>query len=204
MTSRAELREQKHVLRSAERDLVRDRATIERQEKQLEEEIRKYAKQGNKQIVTRLAKQLVQLRSAKARSMSAQSHIVGASAQMSAMHASAKVATTMQTAGKVMKSANAAIDLPGLQATMQQFQNESTKMQMSEEMIDDAFDSIADSDEEQESNQVLQDVLDEIGFSAATKMQVAPSTKLPSAAQPIATQSDDTDALLKRLGALKS
>ena len=45
-----ELREQNKVLRSAQRDIERDRNQLEREKKRLEMEIKKAAKDGNKQV----------------------------------------------------------------------------------------------------------------------------------------------------------
>ena len=64
-----ELREQNKVLRSAQRDIERDRNQLEREKKRLEIEIKKAAKDGNKQVLTILAKQLIQLRNQETRSV---------------------------------------------------------------------------------------------------------------------------------------
>jgi len=72
-----ELREQNKVLRSAQRDIERDRNQLEREKKRLEMEIKKAAKDGNKQVCVILAKQLVQLRNQETRNVVASSRITG-------------------------------------------------------------------------------------------------------------------------------
>ncbi|KFM72201.1 Charged multivesicular body protein 2b-B, partial [Stegodyphus mimosarum] len=69
------MREQNRILRRAQRDVEKDRQEIEKLEKQLEMEIKKAAKQGNKQVCAGLAKNLIQVRKQKARTYTASSKI---------------------------------------------------------------------------------------------------------------------------------
>ena len=64
---------------------VRDRNALERQEKQLELEIKQAAKRGDKQTATILAKQLVNLRKQKTRSHAASSKITSVGMQAKGM-----------------------------------------------------------------------------------------------------------------------
>ncbi len=64
-------------MRSAQRDIERDRNQLEREKKRLEMEIKKAAKDGNKQVCVILAKQLVQLRNQENRNVVASSRITG-------------------------------------------------------------------------------------------------------------------------------
>lgn len=75
------IKQQNRDLRRAQRDVERSRADLERQEKQLELDIKKAAKQGNKQVCAVLAKQLVQLRKQKTRMYTAGSQIGSIGAQ---------------------------------------------------------------------------------------------------------------------------
>lgn len=75
------IRQQNRDLRRAQRDVERSRTDLERQEKQLELDIKKAAKQGNKQVCAVLAKQLVQLRKQKTRMYTAGSQIGSIGAQ---------------------------------------------------------------------------------------------------------------------------
>lgn len=78
-------------------------------------------------------------------------------------------------------------------------------MEMTEEMINDTLDDIFDaSDEEEESQDIVNQVLDEIGIEISDKMAKAPSAArgLPSAsASTAATISDEEiERQLKALG----
>ena len=118
-----------------QQDLDRDKAALERQEKQLEMDIKKMAKQGNKQACTVLAKQLLQLKKQKARNMNTSSKVMGMGHQMQAMHSTSKMAGSMATATKAMGAVNKKMNPQDIQRTLQNFEKESMKMDMSEEMI---------------------------------------------------------------------
>uniref|UniRef100_A0A8C5Y8B6 Charged multivesicular body protein 2b n=1 Tax=Microcebus murinus TaxID=30608 RepID=A0A8C5Y8B6_MICMU len=168
------IKEQNRELRGTQRAIIRDRAALEKQEKQLELEIKKMAKIGNKEA----SKQLVHLRKQKTRTFA--------------------VTKTMQAVNKKM-------DPQKTLQTMQNFQKENMKMEMTEEMINDTLDDIFEgSDDEEESQDIVNQVLDEIGIEISGKMAKAPSAArslLPSASTSKATISDEEiERQLKALG----
>uniref|UniRef100_A0A673SVB3 Charged multivesicular body protein 2B n=1 Tax=Suricata suricatta TaxID=37032 RepID=A0A673SVB3_SURSU len=171
------IKEQNRELRGTQRAIIRDRAALEKQEKQLELGIKKMAKIGNKEACRVLAKQLVHLRKQKTRTFA--------------------VTKTMQAVNKKM-------DPQKTLQTMQNFQKENMKMEMTEEMINDTLDDIFDgSDDEEESQDIVNQVLDEIGIEISGKMAKAPSAarRLPSASTSKATISDEEiEQQLKALG----
>ena len=70
------MRANERTLRKVGRDVERDRRELEKDEKKLEMEIKKLAKSpGNKEAVTLLAKQLVQIRKQKTRTYAANSRV---------------------------------------------------------------------------------------------------------------------------------
>lgn len=61
---------------------------------------------------------------------------------------------------------NRGLNLPGIQKIMNEFEKESSMMDMKEEMMSDAVDDVMDDDledEEEEGDAILKQVLDEIG-----------------------------------------
>ena len=61
---------------------------------------------------------------------------------------------------------NRGLNLPAISRIMNEFEKESTTMDMKEEMMSDAVDDAMNDeveDEEEESDKILQEVLDEIG-----------------------------------------
>ncbi|MEE6468229.1 hypothetical protein FKM82_008217 [Ascaphus truei] len=169
------IKDQNKELRGTQRAITRDRSALEKQEKQLELEIKKMAKTGNKEACRVLAKQLVQLRKQKTRTFA-----------------------TMQAVNKKM-------DPQKTLQTMQNFQKENMKMEMTEEMINDTLDDIFDaSEDEEESQDIVNQVLDEIGIEVSGKMAKAPSASkgLPSATTSKSTtiSDEEIERQLKALG----
>ena len=78
----AQVKSQQRVLRSANRELDHDRHQLDRQEKQLESEIKKAAKRGDKKTAGVYAKQLVRLRQQKAKSLGLSAQITATGHQM--------------------------------------------------------------------------------------------------------------------------
>ncbi|TNN79398.1 Charged multivesicular body protein 2b [Liparis tanakae] len=171
----------------------------------MEAEIKKMAKTGNKEACKILAKQLVQLRKQKNRTYAVSSKVTSMSTQTKVMNSQMKMAGAMATSAKAMHAVNQKMDPQKTLKTMQDFQKENMKMGMTEEMINDTLDEIFDeSGDEEESQDIVNQVLDEIGIEISGKMVRAPAAgkSLPSAASSKqATISDDEiERQLRALG----
>lgn len=179
------IKAQNRELRGTHRQLARDRAALEKEEKQIEMEIKKMAKAGNKDACKILAKQLVQLRKQKTRSYACGSKITSMSTQTKLMNSQMKMAGAMAKTTKTMQAVNKKMDPKKTLQTMQNFQKENMKMGMTEEMMNDTLDDLfEESGDEEESEGIVNQVLDEIGIEISGKMVGAPSAGrgLPSAA----------------------
>jgi len=72
----------------------------------------------------------------------------------------------MRNVTKAMSQMNKRINLPGIQKIMTDFQKESQVMDMKEEIMNDVMDdAMAGEDDEAESDEIVQQVLDEIGVN---------------------------------------
>lgn len=199
------IKEQSKELRGTQRQITRDRTALERQEKQLEAEIKKMAKSGNREACTILAKQLVQLRKQKNRTYAVSSKVTGMTTQTKLMNSQMKMAGAMSSTAKTMQAVNKKMDPQKTLKTMQDFQKENMKMGMTEDMINDTLDEIFDeSGDEEESQGIVDQVLDEIGIEISGKMARTPAAgkSVPSAAASSkATISDDEiERQLRALG----
>ncbi|KFW82179.1 Charged multivesicular body protein 2b, partial [Manacus vitellinus] len=200
------IKEQNRELRGTQRAITRDRAALEKQEKQLELEIKKMAKTGNKEACKVLAKQLVQLRKQKNRTYAVSSKVTSILTQGTCLTDQVQQLTQYScNSVHTMQAVNKKMDPQKTLQTMQNFQKENMKMEMTEEMINDTLDDIFDaSDEEEESQDIVNQVLDEIGIEISGKMAKAPSAArgLPSAStSKAATISDEEiERQLKALG----
>ncbi|KAF4075292.1 hypothetical protein AMELA_G00232880 [Ameiurus melas] len=186
------IKEQNKELRGTQRQITRDRSALEKQEKQLEMEIKKMAKSGNKDACKILAKQLVQLRKQKTRTYAVSSKVTSMSTQTKLMHSQMKMAGAMGATTKTMQAVNKKMDPQKTLQTMQNFQKENAKMEMTEEMMNDTLDDIfEDSGDEEESHDIVNQVLDEIGIEITGKMAHAPSANRTKPAAAASTSKAD-------------
>jgi len=198
-----EQRETDKALRKVGRDLERDRLKLEREEKKLTQEIKKLAASGDKEGCKVLAKQLVQLRKQKTRSYAASSKVTGVQFQNKAMGANVKLAESMGVAGKTMSNMNKMMKPEELAATMNNFSRENMKMGMTDEMINDTLDDmLTESGDEEESDNIVSQVLDEIGIEISGKMSGAPlpnSGKIGTGSKSKGLSDEDIEEQLAKL-----
>jgi charged multivesicular body protein 2B len=202
-----ELREQNKVLRSAQRDIERDRNQLEREKKRLEIEIKKAAKDGNKQVLTILAKQLIQLRNQETRSVTASSRITGIKTHTQVMASNMAMANAMKTTTGTMAKMNQLQDPVKTAQIMKEFEKQNMKMDMTDEMINETLDGVLDgSDDEAQSDAIVNKVLDEIGIEISGKLVNAPTpSKGGLASKSTADEDDLSDAdIQKMLSKLKA
>lgn len=71
-----------------------------------------------------------------------------------------------------MASMNRGLNLPSIQRIMNDFEKESSMMDMKEEMMSDAVDDVMDDEdeEEEEGDKILKEVLDEIGVDLSQQV----------------------------------
>merc|ERR1719244_2189415 len=162
---------------------------------------------GNKQAATVLAKQLVNVRKQKNRTYAATSRVQAAGSTAKAMGANVRMAEAMGSTAKTMGEMNKVMNPAQMTKTMQEFDVANTKLGMTEEMMNDALDDIlTESGDEEEEDQIVTQVLDEIGIEIAGKMSEAPRAGKDSLGpQAISKKNKDADdEIEKMLAQLKS
>ncbi|KAI0565662.1 Snf7 [Gracilaria domingensis] len=76
-----------------------------------------------------------------------------------------------------MSRINQTMNLPAMQNVMMQFEMEHGKMEMTQEMVDDAMgDVLSGADEEAQTDDVINQVLDELGLEQGSKLGAVAST----------------------------
>lgn len=176
-TLKEQQRENDRNLRKATRDIERERRKLEEEEKKLEQEIKKNAAQGNKDACRILAKQLVEIRKQKARTYAANSKITSIGYQNKNMGTNVALTEAMSTTAQTMSNMNKIMKPEAISANVRNFQQANMKMEMTDEMINDTLDDMLnESGDEEESNAIVNQVLDEIGIEISGKMSNIPST----------------------------
>ncbi|CAJ0592522.1 unnamed protein product [Cylicocyclus nassatus] len=198
---KAQARENTKNIRRANRELETDRRALERREKELEAEIKKLAKQGQKDACAVLAKQLVQLRHQKTKSVAMSSKLTGIGAQNHNLQSMNKMAVVMGTTVNTMKTMEKQMPTEQLAKNMREFQMAQERLGITDDMMNDALDNILDEPgDEEEQNAIVNQVLDEIGIESQSKLANVP--KVPTSvgnatSKPMSDQ--DIESMLAQL-----
>ncbi|KAL4431015.1 hypothetical protein ABPG75_006271 [Micractinium tetrahymenae] len=186
------------------RDLDREIASLQRDEQKLIKEIKAAARQGNQAGTRILAQQLVRLRSHITKLRTTQAQLRGVGLSVTTAATTSTVGTSLGTAGKAMAQMGAATDVKQMQKNMMQFGRENAKMEMTGEMMDSAIEDALDGDGvEEETDDVMAQVLDEIGIDLSAQIGAAPKQRLPAQRHAAAAPAEEEDELAMRLAALK-
>ncbi|WFD01292.1 ESCRT-III subunit protein did4 [Malassezia yamatoensis] len=193
------LRAHLRSIQRARRELDRERGKLEVQEKSLMADIRKNAKQGqtvrhklsHQAACKVMARDLVRVRRNihKFYQMSTQLQAVGL--RMQTLRSTQQMSEAMRGASKALSSMNRSMNIIAVQRVLQDFERETSTMDMKDEMMNDAMEDTLGGEEDamgdgvgenEESDAILRQVLDEIGVSVDHQLGSVPSTA-PAAAQ---------------------
>jgi division protein CdvB (Snf7/Vps24/ESCRT-III family) len=204
-TMRQTIRDNKRELDKEGRGMDRERQNLQMQEKKIQADIKQALKRGDEQTARMLAKQIVGLRKQQTRLMGMKGNMQSLGHKQTAMGATVTMTNAMKTSANVMGKMNKQMDAQEVMKVMGEFSKQNEMMGMKEEMMDDTIDSIFDDDAD-EADEAVDQIYDELGLQFGNEMSsVGGKSKLPSAKQRNmeAEDDEDTDDLLRRLGALK-
>jgi charged multivesicular body protein 2A len=83
--------------------------------------------------------------------------------------------TSMKGATQLLGSMNRTMNLPALNKIAMDFQRENELMDMRQEAMDDAIDEVTGLDDEEESEDIVNQVLDEIGVNLGQSLGETPT-----------------------------
>jgi len=158
------LRQNQRALNKAIRDLDRERAKMEGQEKKLIADIKKMAKDNQMDAVKIMAKDLVRTRRYVKKFILMRANIQAVSLKVQTLRSQNAMAMAMKGVTRALQSMNKQMNLPQIQRIMSEFEKQSEIMDMKEEMMNDAIDDvIGDEEDEEEGDAVVTQILDELG-----------------------------------------
>ncbi|XP_030843778.1 charged multivesicular body protein 2a-like [Strongylocentrotus purpuratus] len=179
------LKQNQRALNRTIRELDREKTRMEQQEKKVIAEIKKMAKQGQMDAVKIMAKDLVRTRNFIKRFILMKANIQAVSLKVQTLRSQNAMANAMKGVSKALKNnehkgkirINRVMKLPQIQKIMMEFERESEIMDMKEEMMNDAIDDVMEGDDdEEESDVIVSQVLDELGLSLTDDLVGIPST----------------------------
>ena len=184
------LRKNQRALNKATRDLDREKARMEQQEKKIIADIKKMAKEGQMESVKIMAKDLVRTRRYVKKFMLMKANIQAVSLKIQTLRSQNAMAQAMKGVSKAMQSMNRQLNLPQIHKILQEFERQSEIMDMKEEIMNDAIDdAMEDEADEEESDAVVSQVLDELGLQLTDQLSGLPqaNASLSVAGSKIAT-----------------
>ncbi|WWD16838.1 hypothetical protein CI109_101270 [Kwoniella shandongensis] len=189
MTPAERLRQHQRSLQKAQRELDREKAKLEAQEKKTMAEIKRNAKAGNMNACKIMAKDLVRTRRYVQKFTQMRVQLQAVSLRMQTLRSNEQMAQAMKGATRAMGQMNRSLNLPQIQKIMNDFERESSTMDMKEEMMSDAVDDAMEGEDEGEgedveSDKILNEVLEEIGMSMNDSLASAPTAN-PMANEPL-------------------
>ncbi|KAJ8756081.1 hypothetical protein K2173_024628 [Erythroxylum novogranatense] len=183
------LRENKRMIDKSIREIERERQGLQSQEKKLIVEIKKNAKQGQMGAVRVMAKDLIRTRHQIEKFYKLKSQLQGVSLRIQTLKSTQAMGEAMKGVTKAMGKMNRQMNLPSLQRIMQEFERQNERMEMVTEVMGDAIDDALEGDEEEvETEELVNQVLDEIGIGINNELVNAPSASVsaPAATNKIA------------------
>lgn len=183
-TLEEQLRANKRMINRSIRELERERMNLQAQEKKIIVDIKAAAKNNQLNSVKIMAKDLVRTRKYQSKFYEMKSHLQGVQLRMQTIKSTEAMARSMAGATKAMTALSKALNLPGLTQILQEFQQETEKLGITQEVMGDTIDEVMGEvgDIEQEE-MVVNQVLDEIGIDANALLAEAPKSRMPAGAQ---------------------
>ncbi|ETO20485.1 charged multivesicular body protein 2a [Reticulomyxa filosa] len=136
--------------------------------------MRRLAKEGQIQAVRHLAKDIVRMKDNQTKFIKLKAELRSLSAQMDSMAATAQLQKSMRSVSRTMGMVANQIKLPELQASLQKYAMESEKMEMKQDMINEAMDDVMEHDTDDE-DELIQKVMDDVGLEWNEKLVDAPA-----------------------------
>merc|ERR1719438_401166 len=134
------------------------------------------AKQGQMDAVRIMAKDLVRTRRYVKKFMLMRANIQAVSLKIQTLKSQNAMAQAMKGVTKAMMNMNKQMKLPEIQKIMQEFEKQSEIMDMKEEMMSDVIDdALGDEDDEEESDAIVTQVLDELGLQLSDQLTGVPA-----------------------------
>nr|ACO11070.1 Charged multivesicular body protein 2a [Caligus rogercresseyi] len=176
MTPDEMLRKNQRALTKAMRELDRERSKMEQQEKKIIADIKKMAKAGQMDAVRIMAKDLVRTRRYVKKFMLMRANIQAVSLKIQTLKSQNSMAEAMKGVTRAMQNMNRQMKPPQIQQIMMEFEKQSEIMDMKEEMMSDCIDdALGDEEDEDESDAIVSQVLDELGLQLNDQLKDVPA-----------------------------
>jgi charged multivesicular body protein 2B len=168
---------------------------LKQQEDKLMVDIKAAARKNDTTTSTILAKQVVQNRAQRERLLKMSGQMNTVKHKTTQMVTNEKMMQAMEKSTSIMGKVNKQMDVQKMNQTMQNYNKETMKMDISDEMLEDMMSGLGDEDEV-EVDEAMSQVLDEIGLETGQQLNTIKTGKRDLSQQ----EEAEADELLKKLG----
>jgi charged multivesicular body protein 2A len=191
------MREQKRQIDRAIRSIESETVKLDQVEKKIIADMKKAAKENNVKSLRIMAKDVVRSRKNQEKFINLKTQLRAVSMQMVTMQSTQALTEAMRNASRAMKTMNRQMNMPQLQKIMMEFAQQSEMMEQTQEMVGDSIDDAMEmEDEAEETDTVVNQILDEIGINMSSGLVDAPT------GQAQVEENKNEDALATRLNNL--
>lgn len=184
------------------RDLDRERMGLQTQEKKMVADIKKMAKDNQMDAVKVMAKSVVRNRNAVTKLYQLKSQLQAVSLRMAELKSTQAMTDAMKGTTRAMASMNRKMNIPAISKIMREFEKQNLRMDEASEVMGSSLDMAFEGEgEEEETDELVNQVLDEIGVDTQAGL-----AKVPQAAQAAAQgekEDEDDLALAARLAEIR-
>ncbi|XP_049849681.1 charged multivesicular body protein 2a homolog 2-like [Schistocerca gregaria] len=192
-TSPAEqVKQHLRVINRTIRELDRECNRLQRDEKKAIIDIKKVAKAGQLSAAKIMAKDLVRTRKHIEKVYKMKVQLQAVSMRLQTINSQHLMVDAIRGVTKSMARMNSRVNLPAMQNIMVDFMKQNEMLEGKEELVTDAMDDTMDySDEESETEEIVNQVLDEIGINLEGALSTRTSVK--TAGQESTIDAEDMD-----------
>ncbi|KEG00818.1 vacuolar protein sorting-associated protein 2, putative [Plasmodium vinckei vinckei] len=170
------LREEKRNLNRSIRELEREIFKLENEKKQIEKNIKLYAKKNDISLVRTLAKDFVKVKQTVTKYSKIKSHLFSMKIKLQSVKSSEQLSKSLNDINKIITRVNKYIELKNINKSIYDFQKQNDEVSLKEDMLDDLFDTLNyDIDMAEEEDIIVSKVLDGLGIQMNSKLDEIPS-----------------------------
>ncbi|VWU52654.1 vacuolar protein sorting-associated protein 2, putative [Hepatocystis sp. ex Piliocolobus tephrosceles] len=172
------IREEKRNLNRYMRELEREIYKLENEQKQIEKNIKIYAKKNDISLVRTLAKDYVKMKQTIGKYNKIKSYIFSMKIKLQSVKSSQQLSKNLKDMNKIMGKVNNALKLKDINMSLNEFQKQNNEVSLKEDILDDLFEDMSyDIDLEEQEEELVSKVLEGLGIQMNTKLDEIPAVK---------------------------
>lgn len=174
-TLEEDLRHNKLDIQRSIRELDRERARLETEEKRMLVDLRAHARRGETTSAQMLVKDYVRLKQQRAKFLEMRSRLQTVLLKLQTIKSSRAMSQSIQGVANVITRLNSTVEVPKMEEIMRSFAKENDKLNLTEDMLALAMDDVDSSESlAEEEGEVLASVMAEAGLHFEAELSHAP------------------------------